>query len=480
MKKLKKILDDEDNSVSKAALYYLICQLLIKGVTFITTPIFARLLTKSEFGDVNNFFAWQAILLPLITLDLRVTINKARYDFERDNDSYLTSILLTSNIITMIMLLIVELNRILFENIFSMSIIYIRIMLIYIIFQTAFDYQQIQYNIFHKYKRFVFYTVLSTVSSVLLSVVLVLFMKDRYAGRVFGMVIPAVIVDLIIYINILNRSNKFQLSYVKYAVFMAIPLIPSALSSTILSTSDRAMITQICGSEQTALYSIAYSVSSIAGILWSALNQAWGPWLYDKFQEKRYVEIKKISKKFALLYAGLIIGIMLIAPEIVYVMGGKVYIEAIGVMPPVILSMVFQFFYSFYFNTEYFYGETYVISIGTTIAALINFGLNYIFIPKYGYIAAAYTTLVGYAIMYVYHYLIVKIKLKKSFMFDNQFHALVIAVLAIVQLLISFIYNEIIIRYLVIGIYIILFIFICIKNKQIIIRFIKKVRKEDK
>lgn len=66
MKKLKKILDDEDNSVSKAALYYLICQLLIKGVTFITTPIFARLLTKSEFGDVNNFFAWQAILLPLI------------------------------------------------------------------------------------------------------------------------------------------------------------------------------------------------------------------------------------------------------------------------------------------------------------------------------------------------------------------------------------------------------------------------------
>lgn len=478
MDRLKKFLDEDDQSVAKAAMYYLICQLLVKGISFITTPIFTRLLTKGEYGEVSNFFAWQAMLLPLVTLDLRVTINKARYDYEKDNDSYLASILLTSNIITLLVLLVIELNQTFFVNVFSMNMFYIRIMFLYIIFQTAFDFQQIQYNIFHKYKRYVFYTVLSTIASVLLSVGLVLLIENKFAGRILGSVIPTIVVDAIIYISILKRANKLRLEYVRYAILMAVPLIPSALSSTILSTSDRAMIMNMCGSEQTALYSVAYSVSAIAGILWTALNQAWSPWLYDKLKEEKFSEVKTFSNKFSLLYAILIIGIMLIAPEIVLVMGGKSYMSTIAVMPPVILAMACQFFYAFYFNTEYFYGETYIISLGTTIAAVLNLGLNYLFIPKFGYIAAAYTTLVGYASMYIYHYLIVKYRMKKAFIFDNKYFALIVAVLFGVQYIISLIYELLIVRFVVIAVYCIVLLTIAVKNKEIIFGFVKKFIKK--
>lgn len=478
MNKLKKFLDDDDNSVAKAAVYYLICQLMVKGISFITTPIFTRLLTKGEYGEVSNFFAWQAMLLPLVTLDLRVTINKSRYDYEKENDSYLASILLTSNIITLLVLLIIELNQAFFVDVFSMSMFYIRIMFLYIIFQTAFDYQQIQYNIFHKYKRYVFYTVLSTVASVLLAVGLVLLVENRMAGRILGAVIPAVIVDAIIYISILKRAKKLRFEYVRYAVLMAVPLIPSALSSTILSTSDRAMITNMCGGEQTALYSVAYSVSAIAGILWTALNQAWSPWLYDKFKAEKFNEVKRFSNKFSLLYAVLIIGIMLIAPEIVLVMGGKAYMSTIAVMPPVILAMVCQFFYAFYFNTEYFYGETYIISIGTAIAAALNLGLNYLLIPKYGYIAAAYTTLAGYAAMYLYHYLIVKYRMKKAFIFDNKFLAAIVVVLCGIQFLISLVYEIYVARYAIIVVYSVALLVLAVKNKEIIMGFVRKFIKK--
>ncbi len=479
---IRKFLNNEEESVAKAAVYYLICQLLIKGISFITTPIFSRLLTNEEFGDVSNFFSWVALLLPLVTLDLRVTINKSKYDYKKDNDSYLASILLTSNIISLLVLLVIEFNCPFFVKLFSMDIKYIRIMFLYIIFQTAFDYQQIQDNIYHKYRKYVFYTVLSTAASITLSVILVFFMDNRFKGRIIGAVIPAVIIDCIIYLNILRRIKKIKFAYVKYAIVMAVPLIPSALSSTILSTSDRVMITNMVGSRQTALYSVAYSVSSIAGILWTALNQAWSPWLFDKLNEEKYSDIKKFSKQFALLYSGLILGIMLLAPELVYIMGGKMYMETIRVMPPVILAMVFQFFYAFYFNTEYFYGETYIVSIGTTIAALVNLILNYIFIPKYGYIAAAYTTLIGYAVMYMYHYIIVRFKLEKHFIYNNGFMILLICLLTVIQIAIAFAYENIVIRYTALCIYIFLFIIAYIKNRKNIFGFIRKFvnKKEDK
>lgn len=478
IKMLRRFFNEKNGSASKAALYYLACQLLINGISFLTTPIFTRLISKGEYGNVCSFFAWYTMLFPLVTLNMRVTINRARYDYEEENNSFLASILIASNLITLAVLLIAELNSSYFENIFGMDITYIRVLFLYMIFQTAFDYQQIQYNIFHKYKKYVFYTILSTVFSIVLSLGLVLVMNDKFSGRVLGAVIPAVIVDIVIYASIIKRAKKLRLKYVKYAIRMAVPLIPSALSATIMSSSDRAMITHLCGSESTALYSVAYSVSSIAGILWSGLNQAWSPWLYDRFRDEEYLEVKTSARKFALLYGGLIIGIMLIAPEIVFVMGGKAYMETIMVMPPVILAMVFQFFYAFYFNTEYFYGETYIISLGTAIAAIVNLVLNYIFIPQYGYIAAAYTTLFGYAIMYVYHYLIVKIKLKKDYIFDNRFFSMIIVALSIIQVLISFCYNNSVIRWVLICAYILGLIWFCIKNKNQILGYLRKLKKQ--
>ena len=49
-----------------------------------------------------------------------------------------------------------------------------------------------------------------------------------------------------------------------------------------------------------------------------------------------------------------------------------------------------------YVNVEYYYEKTLFITVNTIIAAIINVMLNAIFIPEFGYTAAAYTTLASY------------------------------------------------------------------------------------
>ena len=150
--------------------------------------------------------------------------------------------------------------------------------------------------------------------------------------------------------------------------------------------------------------------------------------------------------------------------------------ETVNVMPPVILAMVFQFFYAFYFDTEYFYGETYVISIGTGIAAMVNIALNFVFIPRYGYIAAAYTTMIGYLIMLIYHFLIVKFKLKKSYIYDTKYFIGVITGLVMIQLMAIFIYQRRLIRYAIIILYSILLLLIIWRYRESAKNFIEKFK----
>ena len=194
LKKIRNYFEDTEISLLKAAIYYIICQFLIKGMSFLTTPIFTRMLSKNEYGYVSNFFAWQSLIIPLVTLDLRVTINRSKYLYPDDNDSFLFTILIVSNILTLSALAFVEINQNIFVNFFGMDIKYIRWLFFYIIFQTAFDYQQIQYNIYHKYKLYVLYTVLSIVASLILSIVLVLTIDNKFEGRILGSIVPAIII----------------------------------------------------------------------------------------------------------------------------------------------------------------------------------------------------------------------------------------------------------------------------------------------
>lgn len=470
----KKIFEEEKQSTVKAAIYYLVCQILVNGMTFIVTPIFTRMMSKQDYGSVSNFFAWETMLFPLITLNLRTTITRSKFVFFDINDTYLSSILATSNIFTLLIYLIVEFNKEIFVNVFELDIRYIRLLFLYILFKTCFEYQQIQFKNYYKSKLFVFYSILSVFSSLILSLILVQFMENKLNGRILGTVIPSVIINLFIFCDIWKRGKRIDLKCVKFALNMGLPLIPSAVSATLLSSSDRVMITKYCNSEQTALYSTAYTVYSIAAIIWTALQQAWEPWLNDNLAKQNFDGIKSHSKVFAILYTALIVGVMLVAPEIILIMGGKAYFEAIWVMPPIILAMIFQFLYTFYFNLEYFYGETYIISLGTFMAAIINVGLNWIFIPRYGYIAAAYTTLVAYALMLLYHFLIVKVKLKKDYVYDNKYLLGIALFLIVLQIFIAFIYKMYLVRYIIIALYIGGVLMYFWKNKTFLIKLLRK------
>lgn len=397
----------KNKTILTAGLWYTVSSFLTKGIAFLTTPIFTRLLSHGEYGDYNNIVAWAGIIVIVATMDMHSTVNRARYDYE-NLDGYLSSVAIAGTMVTTALWLVVQLFPEFFCRLFAMEMPYINIIFITTMVSPALTLLQAKNRVRYKYKAYVALSLGSVFLSTGISIILVLLMQDRLTARVIGHYGTVFLIDLAVYIYILYKGRHFSWAECRYALLICIPMIPHLLSKYILNQSDRIMIKQFCGSTDTAFYSLAYSCAMIPVMLAQATNIAWSPWSSEKIQEGKFSTIRKASYYYILFFFLVIIGIFLLGPEAVMILGGKKYMSAIYVIPPVVMGAAFQFLYNLYVALEQFAKKTVGMAFGTVFAALVNIVLNWIMIPRYGYIAAAYTTLVGYACLLVIHFFLAR------------------------------------------------------------------------
>ena len=147
------------------------------------------------------------------------------------------------------------------------------------------------------------------------------------------------------------------------------------------------------------------------------------------------------------------------APEAVAILGGDAYADSVYCVPPIALGIVCQSLYTHYVNIELHLKQTKYVSAATIFAACINLVLNAIMIPKYGYVAAAYTTLFSYMVLMVTHYLIT-IKVFKVKIYDDKFMFASLLVVFLISALLVMLYNTLLPRYALVGIGFISFIIV--------------------
>lgn len=461
------------NIVLKSGFWYTISNFFMKGIAFITLPIFSRMLSNTEFGYYNNFTAWLAVLTIIGTLSLSTSLIRGRFDFKDDLDSFISSNLILGSICTIVLYIIALLNRESIESLLSLDFIYITVMFLSILFMPAYNmFQQLQ-RYQYKYKILVAITMCVSIGSVLFSLLLMGKMENTLSARIIGAQLPGFIASLILYVFFLKRSRSVKLQYWKYSLLFSLPFIVHLLSNTVLHSLDRVMITKLCGAKETALYSMAYNIALIVNVLWDSMNSAYSPWLGEKLYQKDYDSIKKNSYNYVLFFAFILLGVMLISPEALYILGGKSYIEAKYVIPPTMLGMFFVFLYSLYVNIEQYEKKNGGMAIATCVAAIFDFVLNLIFIKAFGYIAAAYTTLAGYMFLFLIHYILVrKIGLAKAY--DTRFILTVIIFEIIFAAIINLSYLNNMIRCSLIIIYSICFLIIGYKYKNLILNMFRK------
>ena len=457
----------------KSGIWYTISNFLVRSIGFITTPIFTRLLTKAQFGLYNNYTSWLAVLTILATMNLESTLISARYDFEDRLDEYIISVLAFSTASSLVWCVLLNALYGVLSPWLGLDRIYINCMIMYLIFIPAIHLFQAKERYYFGYKKTVAISMILSISTAALSVLLVMYMKDRLFGRVIGMVIPTVLIGLVLYILLVRRGKRVKTEYWKYALPICLPYIPHLLSLSLLNHMDRVMITKWCGAEDTAVYSLAYTCGAIITMLMTSLNGAYAPWLGHQLADENYSDIRHYSKIYVVGFFLMAVGVMLAGPEILMVLGGKHYAEAKFVITPIAMGCFCQFLYTMFVNVEQFKKKTVGMAVASVTAALVNLVLNALLIPSVGFLAAAYTTLAGYLVLLAIHmYLVYRLRMQK--VYDYRFVLIMVCAGLVVTLVITLLYSHNAIRYVFAGCYAVFLVVVFMRYKSAFLENLKR------
>ena len=396
----------ENTSYKKASLCYLIGNLFNKGLAFLTIPIFTRLLSTSDYGIINTYTSWIVITTLFMGLALNMGLRNAFVDYYEDIKNYLSSIIKFTVLFSSTLTLLITLLIFIIIKIFSIKVPLILVLLC-LIHSTSFaiiEDLSTYYMMKFDYIKRTILMIVPNLLSVITAVILIRFvLKDNLY---YGKIIPDVLFNTIFAIALIIcyiGSKRINKNYIKHGLKISVPLILHGAALNILSNSDRIMITWLADASQSGIYSLSYSLGMITYAITLSIDGIWIPWFTNKMKERSYDEINYITKDYTKLITYIMCGLIIVSPEILKILASKSYWEGIKLMPIIIVANFLFFAYNIYSNLEHYYKKSNQITALTILAAVLNLVLNYIFIPKFGYVAAAFTTAISYFVIFILH-----------------------------------------------------------------------------
>ena len=466
-------------NIIKAASWYTIGNILIKGINFFMLPIFTRLMSTHEYGVYSIYIAYLTIFETIILLGLSSTVAIAKYAKEIDFESYMSTVLAIPITLSIIVMAVVNMIIPFWGDILSMNSILWNCLLITSMTGAVCNIIGARLVIDGRYMRYLGYLGIHTIGNVALSLAFcatIYKTENVHLARVYGSTLSAIISMLYLQVST-KTAIHFQKENIRYALAWGIPLFFHTVATVILTQSDRILIRYFGAYSSAGIYAVATTIITIPMVLQQSLQQAWIPWFYGKLDKKAYQDILWLNDRYIALFTFIIGGFMLVSPDLVHIFTGQNYWPCIYSLIPLALSGFIDLMYSIPIRVEYYTKNTVYVTTATLITVILNIILDVLFIRLFGYHGAAYATALSKIILFLMHFRFAK-KLDPHPMFHGRVLLISFLFLAGLNLLLVTSINILWIRLILLIILILFGGGYLIGNKEILLKEIRNNTKQ--
>lgn len=396
---------------------YFISNIAIKALGFVSLPVMTRILLPQDYGILSVFNSYQTLFVSIFTMNCYVALS--RYYFEQQDDFrefFGTLIVFVTLLLSLLSIIFIKRQDYISEmlGVPGNAVLFIVPFVFFYVWNSW--YEQI-YVPQRQSSRIMRRNIISSYGAFGLSVFMIMMLReDKYLGQIYASSIIGVLFSLY-YLFALKQYIRLSLRIraIKYFLSYSLPLLPYSLSGVILNQFDRILVNKYAGSADAGLYSFAYTIGMLLTLVVSALQQAWVPSYYAYMDHKNFEKLNSDIAKILsivmiaalfLIYFGKDIGILLAKP---------IYHASLVIIPAIVMSYVFYSVFTFYAWHMQYVKKNIYLSMCVLVAGCANVLLNYTFIPKYGYVAAAYVSCASYFIMVSTSYLISRLILGVDF-----------------------------------------------------------------
>lgn len=443
----------KENEYIKNTIILLIGKFSSQIISFLMLPIYTYTLEINDYGYVDLLHTYICLIAPIVMLQLDSAIFRFFIDCRknRNEQKIISSTALHLTNISIVISLII------FFIIYSF--IKVKYAFLVIIYAIAYIYNLIFMAMIRGIGKNEKYSICSAIiafSTLIITLILIFALKYG-AETILIASIMAYIIN-VIYIIISEKISLYRdfryfnkskaLELLKYSI----PMIPNMLSWWIVSLSDRTIIATFCGVAANGIYSIASKFSNLLNSIFSIFSMSWQETVTIHINDKDAKEFfsKMIEKifDFFVFISNIIVGMLPIVFEIVI---GNEYRDAYNYIPILLIANLFNVIIGLIGGIYVARKQTSKVAMTTAISAIINIGINFLFIKKYGLYAATMSTVIAYVIMTIYRYkdvkkiIDIKLNLKRNYAsivlfiinlflyyYQNKFFCFLITILIII------------------------------------------------
>ncbi|MFW9995582.1 MAG: oligosaccharide flippase family protein [Candidatus Odinarchaeota archaeon] len=389
---------------------YFFASIVSTGLSFISIPVFTRLFTREDYGIVSVFNAYLLIFAVLLTANCHSSVGRYYFEEKPDFNEFLgTTLILVVSVFSVCAFLLL-----LFYDQIARLMNLPEILLMFLLFTSFFTiFYDIYLQILNAQKRSSEYAAISIANGAFtlgLAIILVLLLaENRYLGRIWASFLVGIIFSIYCFFKIV-RISKFAVKkeHIKYILIFSVPLIPYTLSAVILAFFDRIFINYTIDSAAAGVYSVGYAVASLLSMVIAATQTALMPDFFGFLNRKQYARLDSlVSRVFAIVTIAAL-GLILFARDIIVILADVKFHEGLVVIPIVVIGLVFYGMYTVYGRYITYMKKNIYVSLVMIFSGIVNIILNVVFIPEYGYIAGAYTTVVSYFLLFITTWVVAK------------------------------------------------------------------------
>ena len=397
--------------VSESTLYVL-GNVLRRGLSVITMPVFTRYLSTSGYGVLAIVGTVQNMLEVFYEMGTAQSSTRFYYDCKdkRERETLLGTLLIFSLASTLILTFLLFALGDLIWRFVGKEIPFYPYMALTI--GTVFlgnlgVLPRVLFRVQNQVPRFFRLSLAQSVLTVSLSVLFVVWFALGPLGPVLATFIVAAFFFAVYGYCLRGHVRMvFRWAIARRALAFGLPEIPLRWGSWALKVADRLILQHFTSLSVVAIYSVGYSVSKMPfDLVGNAVHWAIVPFFYSTAKKESEARSKEIFSRVATynvaVLAGLALATTLFGRELIEILASAKYAEAVAIVPIIVAASFLQELYYIPSKGIYLKEKTAVLPLILLVPAGLNIGLNFLLIPRFGMMGAAWATLACYAVMIV-------------------------------------------------------------------------------
>ena len=377
---------------------------LVQLSRLLLIPIYTRLLTPSDYGII----ALLCILSEAIFLASSMVVGSSIFYFYHNARSKQEKSRLLSTsyfaICAICLLLYIfghsasrSVSSILFDNPNQAKIITVWLwaVIFELLCQVPFTYfraenKTILYNTFFVARAFV---------GLLLNIWFVVYLRHGVMGVAQSLLLSYAILAIAVSLLMFHGTRfSFSFNILSKLFKYGLPLALSRANTVLIHSADRFLITKLVGLSDTGLYSLGCRFGNIAKNLVAApFNLYWQNKIFEIAKKQNAKQIFSIM--FTYLTCGLLLSSLLVAiaaEDAIRLVANENFWASHKVVWIISLAQIFWISRLYFEIGLYLKAKTKIIGWLSCIHSVIFVLLNYLFIPRYGYVGASFVLLITF------------------------------------------------------------------------------------